>query len=59
MTVSVQFMHIYGISDSSAIFSPNLASLGCMAQEILDKIVRISKMQKFYSLLKLVALYVF
>ena len=31
-------MHMCGISDSSATFSPNLASLVRMVQEILDKI---------------------
>ena len=40
-------LHIYGIS---ATFSPNLASLVCMVQEILDKIGQSIKNTKFYSL---------
>ena len=45
------------ISNSSAMLSPNLASLECMAQaqEIIDKIFQ--KMQKKFYSLKLVALY--
>ena len=38
LSVSIQLMHMYGISNCSAMFSPNLASLGRMVQEILDKI---------------------
>ena len=46
-------MHMYGISNSSATFSPNLASLVRMAQEILDKIGQNNYNEyilKFYSL---------
>ena len=39
-------MHTYGISNSSATFSPNLASLGRMVQEILFKIDEIIKNTK-------------
>ena len=49
-------MHMYGISNSLAMFSPNLASLGRMGQEKLDKIGEIVKNTKVL-LFKLVALY--
>ena len=46
-------MHMYGISNSSATFLPNLASLVHMVQEILDKIGQSIKNTKV-SLFKLV-----
>ena len=48
-------MHMYGISNSLATFSLNLASLGRMVQEILDKIGEIIKNTKVL-LFKLVTL---